>query len=248
MDFENPEIYFDLYQSASIEVAFSGKLKGTNSTQTRELDIPSTTLKNGMNRVTIDKTELRNFLAGFSGKFPDTFTFYGTSVVNPDYLQGSIANTDSVRGTAYVEFPMKIGILDGTIKDSVKVDLTNDDRDKLNSVGDGTIVLEITNGLAAETQFRGSLYVPPLHAPNDSLITVGAAQINSNGEVTSPTTAKVSISLTADEVQKFKESKYVKSNIVFSTQGNGTTPVAIRVTDPISVKAYGTFNYKVESK
>ena len=257
IDFENPSISLRLSKSTNVPVSFSGQLTGKSSTTTAQLNIPVSTLGAGETVITLNSSQVRNFIKSFSGKLPTTILVKGQGVVNPTYTTATIASADSVYGTAQIEFPMKVSITGGSIKDSSNVDLSDNDRTEMKKVNGGSLVLEIQNGIAFDASVSARLYdasnnfltnLPPAHAPNNTLIHVQAATVNAQGQVTAPAVTKITFAINKDDVDRISQSSYIKTEVSFYTAGNNGVPVAFKTSDAITIKAYGTLNYTVEEK
>ncbi len=257
IDIDNPKIELKLRKSTNVQLTFSGELIGRNNAHTAQLNIPSTTIGSGETSIILNSADVRNFIKSFSGKLPQTITVKGKGVVNPSYVVGTVTSADSVYGTANLEFPMKVSIQGGSFRDSSSVDIKQDQRNEMNKVKSGSLVLEVQNGIAFDASFSARLYdennrflmnLPPNRAPNDTLVHIQAAQVNVQGKVTSSTQSKINFSLNGEEITKLTQSKYLISRITFYTAGNNGIPVEFKTSDAINIKAYGSLNYTVEEK
>jgi len=257
IDIENPQITLRLRKSTNVQINFSGQLIGRSNTQTAILNIPQTTIGTGETVIALNPTDVRTFIKTFSGKLPNTVSVKGAGVVNPNYTTATVASADSVYGTAELLFPMKVSITGGSFRDSSKVDLTDNDRTEMKKVMGGSLTLEIQNGVGFDASVSARLYdasnhflmnLPPNRAPNDTLIHVSAATVNSSGKVTASTSSKITVSINQADVDKITQSKYIISKINFYTSGNNGIPVEFKTSDAIQIKAYGTLNYTVEKK
>jgi hypothetical protein len=255
IDMENPSISLRLRKSTDMQINFSGQLIGRSPSHTAQVNIPNTTIGSGETIISLNPVEVRNFIKSFSGKLPTTVTVKGAGVANPNYLVSSVTNADSVYGTANIEFPMKVSITGGSFRDSSNVDLTDNDRTEMRKVSGGSLVMEIQNGIAFDASVSARLYdasnrflmnLPPNRTPNDTLIHVQGAVVNSLGRVTSSTASKITFSLNKSEVELLTQSKYIISKISFYTSGNNSTPIEFRTSDAIQIKVYGNLNYTVE--
>lgn len=255
IDMENPSIKLKLRKSTDMQINFSGQLTGRTATHTSYLNIPNSVIGSGETTITLNPTEVRTFIKSFSGKLPSTVSIKGTGIANPNYVSSTVASTDSVYGTANIEFPMKISITGGSFRDSSNVDLTDDDRKEMKKVSGGSLVMEIENGIAFDASVSARLYdasnhflmnLPPNRTPNDTLSHISAAVVNSAGKVTSSTATKITFSLNKSEVELLTQSQYIISKISFYTSGNNGQTVEFRTSDAIKIKIYGTLDYTVE--
>lgn len=257
IDMENPKINIRLRKSTNVEIRFSGQMIGRSSSRTSVLNIPQTTMSTGETIISLNTSDVRNFIKSFSGKLPTTITVKGEGVVNPSYTLASIASADSVYGTAEIEFPMKVSVTGGSIRDSSAVDLTDKDREEMRKVLGGTLVLDVSNGVAFDASFSARVYdasnrflmnLPPNRAPNDTLIHIQGAAVSTQGKVTAPSNSKITFSLNQDDVDKITRGKYIISKVSFFTSGNNGLPVEFKTSDAIQIKMYGGLKYKVEEK
>ena len=117
------------------------------------------------------------------------------------------------------------------------------------------VTVELSNGLPIGASYSGKVYdaannfllnLPPDRAPNPSEITVPAANVDSNGRVTTPNSNKIEIELNQNEISKFLNGYKVVSTITFNTSGNNGNSVEFRTSDTISIKIYGSVSYKVK--
>lgn len=257
IDLENPQIQLKLRKSTNVQVNFTGQLIGRSATHTAQLNIPATTIGTGETVITLNSTDVRNFIKSFSGRLPQTVTVKGQGKVNPLYTVATLASADSVYGTAELTFPMKVSVTGGSFRDSSNVDLSDNDRTEMRKVLGGSLILEIQNGIAFDASVSARLYdasnrflmnLPPNRTPNDTLIHVQAATVNSQGKVTAPATSNITFTINQADVDKIIQSKYIISKINFYTSGNNNLPVEFKTSDAIRIKAYGSLNYQVEEK
>lgn len=260
IDFENPKIELKLKKSTDVKLAFSGQLIGRNNVQTAQLNIPYTVIESGETTITLNSTDVRNFIKSFIGKLPQTISVKGKGIINPlntDLAVHTIRSTDSLSGSASLQFPMKVSITGGSFRDSSSVEIDQDQRDEMKKVSSGSLNLEVQNGIAFDAGFSARLYdennnflmnLPPNRAPNDTLVHIQAATVNTQGKVTGAVQSKITFALNSEEITKITQSKYMISKITFYTTGNNSVPVEFKTSDAISIKAYGSLKYTVEEK
>lgn len=248
-------VQIKLKQSTGIQVGYSGQIVGKNATQTRTMSIPYSVLGQGENTITLDKTQFQNFLNGFTGKLPDSLIVEGDGIANPNYVTGNVASTDSIYGDAVVEIPLKIGISGGSFADTTDLNFDNDVRNKKDKIGKFSVTIELSNGVPAGFSFSGKVYdstgvflmdLPPNRAPNSPTISIPAATVDANGDVTGPSSNKIVIELNQDEINKFLSGHKLINNISFNTSGTNTQAVKFKTGNPFSVRIYGSATYKIE--
>jgi hypothetical protein len=84
-----------------------------------------------------------------------------------------------------------------------------------------------------------------LSIPKYNDFMINPAPVGSDGFSTGTTRYVNVIELNRDEIQKFKDMKFVRSFISIATANNGGI-VKFRTTDSLKVKIYGRVNYRVE--
>lgn len=255
INIEDANVQIKLKQSTGIQVGYSGKITGKNGTQTKTMAIPYTVLGQGENTITLDPVQFKNFLNSFTGKLPDSLTVEGDGVANPNYIVGSVSSTDSIYGNAVVEIPLKLGISGGTFSDTTDLNFDQDVRNKKDKIGKFSLTIELSNGVPAGFSFSGKVYdsagvflmdLPPNRAPNPSAVTIPAASVDANGDVTTASSNKIVIELNQDEINKFLNGHKLISNISFNTSGTNNQAVKFKTSNPFSIRIYGSATYKIE--
>ncbi len=255
INISDANVQIKLKQSTGIEVGYSGQIIGKNATQTRTMSIPYSVLGQGENTITLDKTQFQNFLNGFTGKLPDSLIVEGSGIANPNYKVGNVSSTDSIYGNADVEIPLKIGISGGSFADTTDLNFDNDVRNKKDKIGKFSVTIELSNGVPAGFSFSGKVYdsagvflmdLPPNRAPNPQSVTIPAAAVDANGDVTGPSSNKIVIELNQDEINKFLSGHKLINNISFNTSGTNAQAVKFKTGNPFSVRIYGSATYKIE--
>lgn len=255
INFDNPQIDLLLGSSSSIQLGFSGVIRGTNGVQTRTINIPYSILSSGATTVSLSQVELESFFNGFSSKLPDSLYIVGSAIVNPNYSTGTIANTDSIYGDAEIEIPLKVGISGGLFRDSTEFSFSGDNQKQIDQLLNAAVGLKLVNGLPILIQFSGRLYdegnnflmfFPPQRTTQDTLISIAAGAVDANGKVITPKQDSVLVQINADEFDKLAKAKYMITTLKMSTTGGGTQAVQFRTSDEIGIRGFGQIKYRVK--
>jgi hypothetical protein len=260
INLKNPIVELRLKPTAQVEFSIDGRMEARNSLgQKSTMTLSARTLNKTIitptdTVVTLNPDSVSNFFKKFS-KFPDSLIVYAGGVVNPNYKIVNVKKTDRVAGKSRIEFPLIFGISGGEITDSVNVDLSNDDRDKIKDLNSFDAALKITNGIAANVAFTGRLYdeynnflmyFPPKHADQDTVITVSGATTDADGNVVTKKEQTIKVKTSGGEPEKLSRAKYMRVRLKFSTSGQNNTPVKFKTDDTIDISVSGSVNYQVK--
>ncbi|MEX1140210.1 MAG: hypothetical protein WEB33_07575 [Bacteroidota bacterium] len=210
--------------------------------------------------IVLDHTAgLNAFLGKFFPHLPDTFIIRGTMTLNPadvfDTPQGvqTVYDTSRIYSSAELSFPVRMGITNATVRDSVQIDVREKfPRDIASSTKSGTLYFEIENGLPISIEFRATLIgrVPGgdtdtlLVIPTDGPRFIDAGVADGSGSVVSPTVSKFSMAFSGPEARRFEEAEVLWMELNIQTANNGGI-VRIRPTDAVKVRASGNLVYQV---
>jgi hypothetical protein len=204
---------------------------------------------------------LNVFLAKFFPNFPDTFIVRGDLRMNPPNVfptaQGlqRVDDTSKVYASIDTYFPLKLGITNGVLIDTVSLDNRQTfDKDFITSVKQGTMYLQVTNGLPLQMTFRAALLgrLTPT-SPRDTLLripatgtkTIQAATVNNaDGTVRDSTTSLITLNLTGSDLDKFNYADAMWFRFDIITAG-GVTTVKIRDKDFIRILASANLVYQL---
>lgn len=200
-----------------------------------------------------------DFLGRFFPNLPDTFIVRGYVLLNPPEVfptdEGiqSIWDTTKIYPSVGLTFPSRLGLAGGVVTDTI--DLGNSakfPKDFVNSLKSGTMFLEITNGLGIQLSFRSFLINTAgarrdtiLRIPIDTSRTILAAQVDGAGYVSSPRTSAFSVTLTGNDLAKFDLANIMGIRLDIETSGGGNTPIKLRSTDFLQIKASMNVQYTV---
>jgi hypothetical protein len=262
INLKNPKIELRFKSTANVEFNLDGtiearSLNGQRSVMTlssrtlnKTLITPTDTL------ITLNADSLSNFFKKFSS-FPDSLIVYAGGTVNPNNKSITLNASDQLTISSKMEFPLELGINGGEFYDSVKVDLSNDDRDQIKDVNSLSASLQITNGIPAALSFTGKLYdqsnnfltyFPPKYQDQDTVVSVNGAVVDANGNVTSNSVQSVTVRSQKSDIDKISKAYYMRVKVKFSTSGSGNQPVRFKTDNIIKFLASGSANYHVNPK
>jgi len=166
-----------------------------------------------------------------------------------------VDDTSKVYASIHTYFPLKLGITNGVLIDTVSLDNKQTfDKDFITSVKQGTMYLQVTNGLPLQMTFRAALLgrLTPA-SPRDTLLripatgtkTIQAATVNTaDGTVRDSTTSLITLNLTGSDLDKFNyaDAMWFRFDIVTAA---GVTTVKIRDKDFIRILASANLVYQL---
>jgi hypothetical protein len=238
-------------------------IKAKNKTESFSLPLNSTTLdKTTITQsdsiLTLNSTSMSDFFKQFK-HLPDSIIVNVGGVLNPDYGTVSLTNQNNISGSSNIELPFYVGILGGQVADSVTIDLSQDDRNKIKDLNSIAAGINITNGIPVALSFRGRLYdennkflmnFPPKHSDQDTVINIAGAITDNTGNVTTKinTTNKISLvsNQTVSETTLLSKAKYMRVYLKISTTRSNNQPVIFKTTNDLNITVYGSTDYQVK--
>lgn len=256
LDLQDSDIKLIVQKATSFEVKFTGKLKGTNGSASAELDLPVTTLGTGQTTIKLDPVKVEQFILAFPGTLPNKMTVVGVTTLNPNFKEGTAQMVDSVYGIGRLDFPFHVGITNGTISDTVAVEIASGDTAKLNNSNTADITMVLENGFAAKMTVSGRyvdkdyktvMNIIPKNTGNDTVLTINGATVGSDDKVIAAAKDSIKIKLVNNDFKNFTKVKYLILDVkVNTTRANGL-PVKFYALDLFKLRAYGKFSYKVDA-
>lgn len=262
INLKNPKIELHFKSTANVEFSINGSIEARNAIGQRSvMTLSSRTLNRVIisqidSVITFNADSVSNFFNKFS-QFPDSIVVYTGGTVNPNHKMISLNKNDQVTINSKMEFPLEIGLSGGVFSDSVKVDLSNDDRKQIKDVNSLGAGLKITNGIPASFSFTAKLYdqnnnflmyFPPKYSDQDTVVSVSGAVVDANGNVTSNTIQNVTVKTLKSEIDKISKATYMRVNIRLSTSGVGNQTVKFKTDNVIKFLASGSTNYHINPK
>jgi hypothetical protein len=255
--FDDIQVEINLVKTARFTFDLNLKIKGVN-TRTGKVDsieIPPAQRRfsDSTHRIVLNKSNsnIVNFINSFaSQELPEYLIVTGSVFLNPNYEVGRVSSSDSVYGSVSVSFPASVGISNAVFEDTSEVnELSDEAKKEIDKTNYGKLFVEIENGLGVDVRFRAKILGVTMDSllsiPKDNDFMINPAPVGSDGFSTGTTRYVNVIELNRDEIQKFKDMKFVRSFISIATANNGGI-VKFRTTDSLKVKIYGRVNYRVE--
>ena len=235
-------------------------IKAKNSTESYSLPLNSTTLDKTIitqsdSVITLNPASMSTFFKQFK-QLPDSIIVNVGGTLNPDYETISVTNQNNISGSSNIEIPFIVGIVGGLVSDSVSVDLSQDDRNKIKDLNSIATVIKITNGIPVDLSFRGKLFdennkflmnFPPKHSDQDTVINIARAVTDNNGNVTTKIETNNNFSLVSNqsvnEPTMLSKAKYLRLYLNISTTNQ---PVIFKTTNDLNITVFGSTDYLVK--
>jgi hypothetical protein len=255
--FDDIQVEINLVKTAQFTFDLNLKIKGVNTRTGKvdsiEIPLAQRRFSGSTHRIVLNKSNsnIVNFINSFaSQELPEYLIVSGSVFLNPNYEVGRVSSSDSVYGSVSVSFPASVGISNAVFEDTSEVnELSDESKKEIDKTNYGKLFVEIENGLGVDVRFRAKILGVTMDSllsiPKDNDFMINPAPIGSDG-FSSGTTRYINvIELNRNEIQKFKDMKFVRSFISIATANNGGI-VKFRTTDSLKVKIYGRVNYRVE--
>jgi hypothetical protein len=171
----------------------------------------------------------------------------------------SISDRDSIKVKLNISAPAILALKETGREDTLKVEISDDDRTNIVRGVTATISFEVENhiaiGLLAKCVFVDKDYNPLFtlrNSDNQDIETFELlpANVDVNGYPVQPGITKLNCVLNSDEFQKFKNTEYVIVSLKLHSTGSTSTDfgpfVRIRAKDFLRFKMYGGVNYNLD--
>jgi len=204
--------------------------------------------------LTESNSEIVPFLNHFTEKLPDEFRVLGNAILNPTYNLGSVTAMDSVRLDLALEVPLRISLVSGIARDTVKLDIDADSRRDIEKANNGRVSFEIRNGLPVglqvsldflDSERRVVLGLPKAQQPP---LSITAAQVDAQGRVALPAFNILYVDLVDTDVKKLVQGEHLAFSINIGTASGGGIPVQLHSSDAVEVRSYATLGYRVNGR
>lgn len=208
---------------------------------------------------------LSSFFSGGSGSLPQQFIVTGRALVDPpSYYQypdstGTVKAGDSVYTSVEFKFPVRVGIINGTYKDTITISDTSGnkiDKKSLSQIDSGKVIFTIINAFPLQLDVATKLFpalltdkskpdtsTALLLLPKVGEIRADSARYASKPEAPAGVTGTV-ISLTPDDVEKFNPASFIAVAIKMKTAGNDN-PVEFKKDYYVRLKAFVSVRFNV---
>lgn len=239
-------------------------IKAKNSTESYSLPLNSSTLDKTFitqsdSAVTFNSNSMSTFFKQFT-HLPDSILVNVGGTLNSDYGTISMTNQNNISGSSDIEIPFIVGIASGLVSDSVSIDLSQDNRNKIKDLNSMSASVNITNGIPIALSYRGKLFdennkflmnFPPKHSDQDTVINIAGAVTDNNGNVTAKTASSSSFSLisnqTVNETTLLSSAKYLRIYLnINTTNGTNNQPVILKTSNDINITVFGSTDYQVK--
>lgn len=210
-------------------------------------------------RIEYDESDIN--IIDFLTKFPDLIDVRNKFILDniSPTKPASISDRDSIRVNLNITAPAIISLKETGRGDTVKVEISDDDRSNLVRGVTATITIEVENhiaiGLMVKCIFADKNYntLFTLRNPDNPLSETFELQpsaVDVNGYPTQPGITKLTCVLSQDEFQKFRNTEYVIVSLQLHSTGSTSTEfgpfVRIRAKDFVKFKMYGGVNYNLD--
>ncbi|MGA7161416.1 MAG: hypothetical protein WBZ48_10465 [Bacteroidota bacterium] len=208
---------------------------------------------------------LSSFFSTGSGSLPSKLQVVGQAVIDPaSYYQyadstGTVATGDSVFTSMQFSFPVTIGIINGTFRDTVVISDSSGnkiDKQSLTQIDSGNVIFTIYNGFPLQLTV-GTKLLPGLaydkskpdtavllSLPKTGLIVADSARYVSNPNSPIGLTGTV-ISLDTADVGKINPASFAAVTIRLNTSGSNV-PVEFKKSYYVQLKAFVSVRYNVD--
>ena len=252
------------------------QLPGGGTTDTLRIN-PRVTKNIVFNKATRDSSGhgidefLSSFFAGGSGSLPQKFLVVGQAIIDPkNYYQvpqntGTVKAGDSVYTSVEFLFPVRVGIINGTYRDTISISDTSGnkiDKKNLTQIDNGKVTFTISNAFPFQLDVQADLLPGRLSDRSKPDTTVlfslparpgkitadsGRYGVDPNGKL--GLTAKI-IPLSTDDVDKINPANFMAVNIKLNTAGAidphvSNKAVEFKKSYRVQLKAYLSVQYNV---
>lgn len=211
----------------------------------------------GQDEIRFDGPEVGQFLSQLAGRFPDSLRLYGRLLVNPPDVYtpspaglGTVASSSSVSGTASLSIPLTLGVVGGTVRDTLIIGDTTNNGSKasnikssyIGSYNNGKLMIELENGLPADIAFNTALLNHQKNSlmnlpQSGQMIRLAGARVDANGNVVEPTRSTTVIQLNQQEVAQYNPSEFVSYAVVLNTS-SGSSTVQFKTDQQIKIRMW----------
>jgi len=256
--FDDIQVEINLFKTPQFTFDLNLKIKGVNTrtgkVDSLEIPVDQRRFSGTSHRIVLNKntSNIVDFINSFaSTELPEYLVITGYVFLNPTYETGRVSSSDSIYGSISVSFPANIGISNAELRDTSEVEKLSDEvKKQIDRTNYGKLFVEVENGLGVGLKFRATIFgpdslIPIISIPKANDFLIPSAPVDANGFSVGTGKFVNVIELDRDEIQKFKDMKFIRSFISLATAENGKV-VRFRTTDSIKVKIYGRLKYTVE--
>ncbi|MBU2444488.1 MAG: hypothetical protein KJ666_02790 [Bacteroidetes bacterium] len=205
--------------------------------------------------VNIDDFAINEFL---SPKVPDSISYKGDIIVNPNYKTLEASLPDSIKYeigfNIFSIFKINYAVKTDTLKDAI--DIKEKDKKHLDKAKEVELTLELNNGFPVGFSLNGyfvdSLYNYLFHvtrqegagSASDTTLQITAANVDAEGKVSSSVSQSRKIKLVSEDFQKLKRAKHLI--LTANAHTTGGQKVYLRANDKVQIRVYGKVKVLVD--
>jgi hypothetical protein len=187
---------------------------------------------------------------------PDEFIITAGLTILGENQSGTITNQDFSNISLEVSTHSILAIGRSTVMDTLRVNISNDERDDIRNAQLSSFSLDVLNAIPVQgwlkLDFLDSLrnHLFTLQVDNRDSLNIAGAQVNvNNGEVTSPSATFRYVDLTREEILMLAEAYYAVTSVTVETSAYREFDpplVIVRASDWLKVNIYGRVKYRVD--
>jgi hypothetical protein len=249
-------------KSPNIQSSVVGNLLLDSNSQ-YSISIPPTLLAaNDTTDITLSGDNVVSTIARYISthkNFPNAYYVNASGTINPNYISGSISNTDKIGGRIIFDVPLNVGIRGGMIRDTVEMgDAKNDDGSKfnldsnmVNRFQSGSLNFTFKNGIPLG--LRSSIILLDKNKnvlqflPATGPVTVNPSLVRFDGFAGDAVESKFIVPLNKTEIDNINKAKYTVLELLLNTPSSSQS-VKFRNIDPINICIFGNFTYRTDFK
>jgi hypothetical protein len=253
--FDDPGAYLNFVTSANVEFELNGTLSASNQYTTKSIDLENILIGSvSSTQVDLKEYGLKALMNSFTNDLPNKFEITGDVTINPGYKFINVYSTDSISLSTDMEIPLRLGIGGGTFTDTLTLN-TADSSSVIENINYAELTMELVNNIPADVEVVGTLIDSLgnvlLNIPTDyneiQSFKIPAPTVDKEGNVLESGKLIQMFDLRGEDVKKFLRSPNLAMKFTLITPPETSTlPVIFRTTDNISVKMFGTIEYRVD--
>ncbi len=200
-------------------------------------------------------------ISDFISFLPDSVFLSAEYILNPlnDRVSRTITNQDSIDFIASFSVKSIFALKQTNFKDTVEIEISQDERDKIRNSGEADLNINIENAIPIDAHLKATVtdenYNPLFVltkslSGSDSLFFAGGQVNHATGQIISPTFSVNSIILRSNQLNQLADARYIiLSTTISTTNSFSTNPpmVQFKSSDWLKMKCFGKIKYHVGS-